>query len=222
MKAFLKNFIVLTYFTIAGFLAMGQVKKPLNLPQLFGDKKLTVYNRNAEVTNDAGKNCIVMDERLDAGIAWINDLSFSSGTIEIDLKGQDVEQKSFLGIAFHGAGDTTYDAVYFRPFNFRSADSAKKIHQVQYVSHPVYTWQKLRKEKNGIYEKAVHPVPDPDGWFHFKIVVTKKEVLVYVNDADAPSLTVTLLDEREKGKLGLWAGDGSGGKFANLSIKEDQ
>ncbi len=56
----------------------------------------------------------------DAGIAWINDIRFSDGIIEFDVKGKNVLQQSFVGFAFHGSNDSTYDAVYFRPFNFKS------------------------------------------------------------------------------------------------------
>jgi len=41
-----------------------------------------------------------------------------------------------VGIAFHGSDNKTLDAIYFRPFNFQSTDPVRKIHAVQYVSHP--------------------------------------------------------------------------------------
>jgi hypothetical protein len=114
--------------------------------------------------------------------------------------------------------DSTYDAVYFRPFNFHSEDPVRKIHAVQYISHPVFTWKKLRDEKNGQYEKAVNPAPDANGWFHARIEVSDGSVMVYVNDSKIPSLTVKKLNDRQDGKIGLWVGDGSDGNFANLSI----
>ena len=112
----------------------------------------------------------------------------------------------------------TYDAVYFRPFNFRAEDPARRIRAVQYVSHPTYTWQKLRAEQPGKYEKGVNPVPDPNGWFHARIVVASPSVTVYVNDAKEPSLVVNQLSDRKKGLIGLWVGNTSGGDFANLKI----
>jgi hypothetical protein len=123
-----------------------------------------------------------------------------------------------VGVAFHGLDDTTYDAVYFRPFNFRTADSARHAHAVQYVSHPTYPWQKLREEHPGQYERGVTPAPDPNGWFHARIVVAGPKVSVYVADATEPSLVATLLSDRRKGRVGLWVGNGSGGDFANLRI----
>ena len=85
--------------------------------------------------------------------------------------GRTCPQQSFLGIAFHVVDWTTYDAVYFRPFNFRAASEEQRSHAVQYISHPGNTWQKLRAERPGQFEKAIDPAPDPDGWFHARIVV---------------------------------------------------
>src|ERR1017187_621430 len=51
---------------------------------------------------------------------------------------------SGLGIAFHGEDTSTYDAVYFRPFNFNTTDPVRKIHAVQYVSMPDNPWFRLR------------------------------------------------------------------------------
>ena len=40
----------------------------------------------------------------------------------------------------------------------------------------------------------------------------------FVNGADAPALTVELLNDRLKGKVGLWVGNGSDGWFRNLKV----
>jgi hypothetical protein len=129
-----------------------------------------------------------------------------------------VQQQSFVGVAFHGVDDTTYDAIYFRPFNFRAEDPARRLRAVQYISHPTYTWQKLRAEHPGRYEQPVSPVPDPNAWFHVRVSVAGPKVSVFVNDAREPSLVVDQLSDRKKGLVGLWVGNNSGGDFANLAI----
>jgi hypothetical protein len=93
-------------------------------------------------------------------------VEFANGTIELDIRGKDVQGQSFVGVALHGVDGTTYEAIYFRPFNFRAADSTRRAHAVQYISQPTHTWQKLRTEHPGMYENAVNPAPDPNGWFH--------------------------------------------------------
>ena len=60
-----------------------------------------------------------------------------------DIRGKDVMQQSFVGVAFHGVNNETLDAVYFRPFNFRSDDPVRKVHAVQYISHPNYPWHRI-------------------------------------------------------------------------------
>jgi hypothetical protein len=114
--------------------------------------------------------------------------------------------------------DTTYDAVYFRAFNFKNPDLPRRARAVQYISQPEFTWEKLRAQFPGKYENAVNPVPDPDGWFHARIVVAGRQVSVFVNDAAEPTLVVTELSERRGGLIGLWVGNGSAGDFANLKI----
>ncbi len=60
--------------------------------------------------------------------------------------------------------------------------------------------------------------PIPTAWFHARIVVAKGKVEVYVNRAATPSLVVDDLGEAKSGGVALWAGNGSDGAFANLSI----
>jgi len=161
---------------------------------------------------------VKLDERLEEGLAKITDAFFTTGVIEVDLKGKDVLQRSFVGIAFHVQNDSTYEAIYFRPFNFHASDPVRKIHAVQYIAHPTYTWRKLRDERNGEFEKGIDNAPDPNGWFHTKIEITSQEVLVYVNGSITPSLKVTRLYSENSGGIALWAGDGSGGEYKNLTI----
>ena len=129
-----------------------------------------------------------------------------------------MQGQSFVGIAFHGVDSTTYEAIYFRPFNFKTPDPARHSHAVQYISHPTYTWQKLRAERPGAFEQPVSPAPDPNAWFHVRVVVASPKVSVFVGDAKQPSLVVTQLSDRTKGLVGLWVGNGSGGDFADLKI----
>ena len=112
----------------------------------------------------------------------------------------------------------TFEAVYFRPFNFMRDDKSFRAHAVQYVAWPDHTWEKLRKAKPGVYESAVKPVPDPSGWFHARIEVTKQKVSVWVDDANEPCLVVDRLASHAKGKVGLWV-DSKDGSFRNLQIR---
>jgi hypothetical protein len=189
-----------------------------DLFNLFKDGKIEPFNRQLSQFSETDKKGIRFSKNEGDGIAWLKGVEFSNGTIELDIKGKDLLQQSFVGVAFHGLNNETLDAVYFRPFNFQSSDPVRKIHAVQYVSHPDYTWSVLREKFNGKYEKSVTPAPDGNEWFHAKIVVQYPKVTVYVNDNSEPCLVIDKLNDRRTGKIGLWVGNTSDGDFANLQI----
>lgn len=177
-------------------------------------------HRTVSVGIGEGREYLTLSEDLDEGVAWLNGVTFSTGVIELELKGQDVMQRSFLGVAFHGADDSTFEAVYFRPFHFRSDDPVRKGRRVQYISLPRHPWRTLRERHPGLFENSVEPAPDPNGWFRATIAVTDTMVTVFVNGAAEPCLRVRPLSGRKNGRIGLYAADRSGGSYANLSIRE--
>jgi hypothetical protein len=153
------------------------------------------------------------------GLVWLDGFDFTNGIIELDILGRSQPvQGSFVGVAFRVADAQTYDAVYFRPFNFRAADSTRHSHAVQYVSQPAWPWEKLRSEHPGGYERAVVPEPNGDDWFHVRVVVEKPKVSVFVNGRAEPALVVDELSALTHGAIGVWVGEGSGGAFANLRV----
>lgn len=186
-----------------------------------GEGLQVLNNRSVSGLSDGARKGLRLSENPGEGPAYVQGVELANGTIEFDVRGKDVQQQSFVGVAFHGVDGTTYDAIYFRPFNFRAADPARRLRAVQYISQPTYTWQKLRTEHPGVYEQPVSPVPDPNGWFHVRVVVAGPKVSVFVDDATEPSLVVNRLSERAKGLVGFWVGNNSGGDFANLRIRPD-
>ena len=188
-----------------------------DLSQITNQECWGVYNRVVSLKKENGNAALYLNGQEGDGFVWLKDFDFNNGIIEADIKGKNVNGNSFVGIAFHGLNDTTYDVVYFRPFNFLSEDFVRKSHSVQYISHPVYTWYKLRKEHPGKYENTVNPVPDPDSFFHAKVVIERPRISVFVNDNEEPSLVVNELSDRT-GWIGLWAGNYSDGTFSNLKI----
>lgn len=194
----------------------GPVK--YDLPALSEKNKLEIFNRKVVPFSENDKKGIRFSKNENDGIAWLKDTGFSDGTVELDIRGKDEFQQSFVGIAFHGVDNSTLDAIYFRPFNFQSSDPIRKAHAVQYVSQPDKPWQVLREQFPGIYEKPVIPSAGGNEWFHAKIVIKYPVVTVYFNGSTEPSLTVEKLNTRTKGKIGIWVGNNSGGDFANLQI----
>jgi hypothetical protein len=76
----------------------------------------------------------------------------------------------------------------------------------------------LRDNFPGKYENKVKPVPDPNGWFHAKIVIDKPMIKVFVNNSSEPCLVVESLAANSTGKVGLWTGPMTKGTFTNLTI----
>ncbi len=177
-----------------------------------------VFNRVFTTGTEDGRVVARLDSRTGDGGVLLDGVQLGDGIIEVDLKGKDVAQRSFLGIAFHVVDWTTFDAVYFRPFNFRGADAERRSHSVQYVSHPAHTWQRLRAERPGQFERAIDPPPDPNNWFRVRIVLANSRVDVFVNGASTPSLSVEDLSPHKSGGVALFVGNGSDGSFANLTI----
>jgi glyoxylase-like metal-dependent hydrolase (beta-lactamase superfamily II) len=189
-----------------------------DLARLADGKGAQIFNRSLVVAGEDGRTVARLDARTGDGGVLLEGVQLGEGVIEVDLKGKDVAQQSFLGIAFHVVDWTTLDAVYFRPFNFRAGTAEQRAHAVQYVSHPANTWQRLRTERPGQFEQAIDPPPDPNGWFHARIVLAGGRVEVFVNGAAKPSLAVDDLGTAKSGGVALWVGNGSDGAFANLRI----
>jgi amidohydrolase len=183
-----------------------------------GGQHWRVVNRKTTPLNDGPRIGIHLSEAPGDGLAWLEGAEITDGILEFDVRGSDVFQRSFVGVAFHGVDEKTYEAVYFRPFNFRSDDTVRRSHAVQYVSPPAYPWERLRREWPGRYEQAIQPSPDPNGWFHVRVVLAGANISVFVGDNQKPSLTVERLASQRGGSVGFWVGNGSGGDFANLKV----
>lgn len=196
----------------------AQTIKP-DLSAIENKSEWKMYNRNAvAVTEGNNSTYIYMDAARGDGLAVYQNLEFENGTIEFDVKGKDVMQRSFVGVAFHIQNENTFNAIYFRPFNFKKPE--RTGHSVQYISHPEFTWQKLRTEFPEQFENKVHPVPNPEDYFHARLVVNWPSVQVFVENATTPSLDVQMKSTFRKGKIGFWVGNGSDGTFKNLVVEK--
>ncbi len=161
---------------------------------------------------------VYVTEAAGSGEVWVGGTNFAEGTIEVDVCGRDVNSRSFLGIAFHRQDDDTFEAVYLRPFNFRSGDPAHHQHAVQYLAVPDYDWPRLRRDFPEQFENPVAPSVSPTGWVPLRVVVGRSTVRIYVGSTNTPTLTVRRLGSHDGGLVGLWTGNYSDGAFANLRI----
>jgi hypothetical protein len=196
--------------------AVGAAPQKVDLAQKLAAGKLRAVNRDVAKLQD--RDGVHLSEAAGNGVVWIEDSDFAEGTIEVDIRGRDVPQRSFVGIAFHRKDDNTYDGVYLRPFNFRTDDPARRQHAVQYIAVPDYDWPRLRKEFPEEFENPVGPSIVPTDWVPLRVVVKGRQIQIYVGSVTSPTLEVRKLGAADRGMIGLWAGNNSDGDFANLRI----
>ncbi len=178
--------------------------------------QLEAVNRTLSPYDDS--EAVEMNAAEGSGLGILKGIAFKTGTIEVELLGENNPGKSFIGIAFNIEDEDNYEAIYFRPFNFVASEQIRKEHMVQYIHHPKDTWYSLREERTGEFENEITVPPDPDKWFRARIVVSEKSVSVFVNDIDEAVLTVERLATSASNKIGLWTGHGSSGRFKDLIL----
>jgi hypothetical protein len=186
-------------------------------------------NVAAESVPYRGKSAVRLVEAPGAGqsgetLAIVAGTAFRDGTIEVELAGtprpgsEAGGARGFVGVAFRLRKDPLrYECFYLRPTNGRADDQLRRNHSTQYVSHPEYPWDRLRKESPGVYESYVDLVPGE--WTRVRIDVAGTAARLYVHGAEQPALVVNDLKlGASKGALALWIGPGTEAHFSGLRI----
>jgi 3-keto-disaccharide hydrolase len=158
-------------------------------------------------------------------VAVIEGLEFANGIIEAELAGTPgpgagEAARGFVGIAFRVSADAlTFDAFYLRPTNGRAEDQERRNHATQYISHPEWTWDRLRKETPSRYEAYVDVMPG--SWTSVRIEVRGDRARLYVNGNEQPTLIVNDVKTgaSAKGAVALWLGPGTVAHFRNLTVR---
>jgi hypothetical protein len=189
----------------------------VDLTERLAAGKLRIVNREATKLQGPPDG-VHVTERSDNGVVWIEGSDFAEGRIEVDVRGRDLQGRSFVGIAFHRKDDNTYECVYVRPFNFRTDDPVRHQHAVQYIALPDYDWPRLRKEFPEEFENPVDSSVVPTDWVPLRIAVKGQTIQIYVGKVKNPTLEVRKLGSHDRGLIGLWVGNNSDGDFANLRI----
>ena len=155
-------------------------------------------------------------------IATLRGPRFRNGEIEADIAGVPGAgaaegARGFVGIAFRVQSAERYECFYLRPTNGRAMDQLRRNHSTQYISHPDFTWDRLRKENPGVYESYVDLVPGE--WTHVRIVVDGTKAQLYVNRSAQPVLIVNDLKAGDsEGGVALWIGNFTDAHFANVRV----
>src|SRR4028118_423071 len=88
--------------TVAVFFTAIRLTAQTLAPDVTETDKWKLINRSAEQINEEGKKGIRLSEAPGEGYMILRETEFSNGTIEFDVKGKNVVQQSFVGLAFHG------------------------------------------------------------------------------------------------------------------------
>ena len=207
--------LILCFISIYSF-----AQKQINLADKLQNEEVKAVNRIISLYGDAS-DAIEMNAKNGDGLGILKDVEFKKGKIEVELLGENNPGKSFIGLAFNIQNDSTYEALYFRPFNFVAEKQIRKDHMVQYIFHPEFTWKKLRTNRTGEFENEISDPPNPDDWFKAIIMISDTKIEVYVNEIPKPVLSVDRLTSTTSNKIGIWTGFGSSGRFRDLVLQTD-
>ena len=154
----------------------------------------------------------------------IEGTDFANGVIEVEIAGAPAPDapegaRGFVGIAFRVQPDMkTYDAFYLRPTNGRANDQVRRNHSVQYISHPDWTWNRMRQETPKKYESYVDLVPD--AWTRVRIEVRGDTARLFVHGQPQPTLIVNDVKSgaAARGAIALWIDVGTVAHFRDLRV----
>jgi hypothetical protein len=157
-------------------------------------------------------------------LAVIEGTDFADGVIEAEIAGVPAPgapagARGFVGIAFRVQPDLrTYDAFYLRPTNGRADDQIRRNHSVQYISHPDWTWSRMRQETPKKYESYVDLVPD--AWTTVRIEVRGDTARLFVHGQAQPTLIVNDVKSGPdaRGAVALWIDAGTVAHFRDVRV----
>lgn len=160
--------------------------------------------------------------------AVIEGTDFANGTIEAEIAGAPAPDaaagaRGFVGIAFRLQPDRkTYDAFYLRPTNGRADDQERRNHSTQYISHPDWTWDRMRRETPSRYESYVDL--EPGVWTKIRIVVRGDSARLYVHGQLQPTLLVhdVKTGKAARGAVALWINPGTVAHFRDVRIVSER
>jgi hypothetical protein len=157
-------------------------------------------------------------------LAVIDGTDFGDGVIEAEIAGEPAKDapagaRGFVGIAFRVQQDMmTYDAFYLRPTNGRAEDQERRNHSAQYISHPDWTWSRLRQETPSRYEAYVDLVTG--AWTPIRIEVQGSRARLFVYGQMQPTLVVNDVKSgaQAHGAIALWIDAGTVAHFRNVRV----
>jgi hypothetical protein len=157
------------------------------------------------------KVVIHLDQKSLQGSAFLKDVEFQNGVIEVDIAFEG--SRSFGGIVFRAQTSGDYEQFYIRPHKSRFPDAL----QYTPVTKGLSSWQLYSGE--GFTAAAEIPY---NKWVHVKLEVSGTQARITLDNAEKPALVVhDLKHGLSKGNIGLIAPNTGLIHFANFRYRED-
>jgi hypothetical protein len=164
--------------------------------------------KDAEIVQYMGRKCLM-------GYAFLKDVGFGDGVIEVDVAVSDNRRRSYPGIIFRIQSETNYERFYVRPHRAPLYPDA-----LQYtpVINGIAGWQLYNGEG---FTAGVNAIPAKE-WVHIKMEILGKQARVYIGDAEKPALVITDLKHGiSKGTVGLFGPRDRSAYFSNFQYRID-
>lgn len=222
---------ILPFFSLLALVVSScAVAQAVHLP-LTSTERLQRGTTSARAVSFAGARAIQATQASDGpeGFILVEGITFGDGVIEIDVAGRpgagaSEAARGFVGVAFRvqpgeNGEAPRYDAFYLRPTNGRAIEQERRNHAAQYISHPEWTWSRLRRESPSRYEAYVDL--EPDRWTRLRIEVAADTARLFVHGQAQPTLIVNDLKTGPyaTGGVGLWVGPGTVAHFRDLRVQ---
>ncbi len=148
------------------------------------------------------------------GYAFLKDIDFQNGVIEVDVAVTGHKVRSYPGIIFRMQSEENYENLYIRPHRASLYPDA-----LQYtpVTNGISSWQLYSGE--GFTASADIP---PNQWVHLKMEIAGKQARVYIDNAEQPALIINDLKHGvSRGTIGLLGPMDGTAYFSNFTYRID-
>jgi len=161
----------------------------------------------AEIVQFMGRKCLI-------GSAFLKDVEFENGIIEVDIAVTGQKARTYPGVLFRVQSPGNYERVYIRPHRASLYPDA-----IQYVPafNGIDGWQLY----NGENYTAAADIPD-NKWVHFKLEVSGSQARLFIHHKEQPALVMNFLKHGvSRGTIGLNTPRNRTAYFSNFKYKVD-
>lgn len=162
---------------------------------------------NAQIVQFMDRKCLI-------GSAFLKDVAFENGVIEVDIAVSGQKARTYPGVLFRVQSQGDYERFYIRPHRASLYPDA-----IQYVPafNGIDSWQLY----NGENYTTAADIPD-NQWVHFKLEVSGSQARLFMGDMEQPVFLMNYLKHGvSKGTLGVNSPMDRTAYFSNFTYRID-